>query len=270
VSLLPAALLLAATPSAGAPLPTPFDGIGGHALDAFQGPNLALHATAVASTAALAYGGVDHSFRVAVQHQVSAPAFEAGAVYGGAILPVVVSGGLYLAGVAADNPTLAGAGSAAVQALFLTFTATVVLKLASGRPFPLHGEARDAPDQLEHPERARDFFRSPLDGHLAWPSGHTSAVISVTAALSSYFADSAAVPLIGYPLGLAVGAGMIVADSHWASDVVAGALLGQAIGWTVGSGFRMRQRSRDTGALSGWMVVPLLDGVRGVGVACRF
>jgi membrane-associated phospholipid phosphatase len=270
VSLLPAALLLAATPSAGAPLPTPFDGIGGHALDAFQGPNLALHATAVASTAALAYGGVDHSVRVAMQHQVAAPAFEAGAVYGGAILPVVVSSGLYLAGVAGQDSTLAGSGSAAMQALFLTFTATVVLKVASARPFPLYGEARDAPDQLEHPERAREFFRGPLDGDLAWPSGHTSAAISVAAALSAYYAESVAVPLIGYPVGLGIGAGMIAADAHWASDVVAGALLGQAIGWTVGSGFRRRQRTKRSGSVSGWMVVPRLDDIRGIGVARSF
>jgi membrane-associated phospholipid phosphatase len=131
----------------------------------------------------------------------------------------------------------------------------------------LHGEARDAPDQLDHPERAREFFHSPLDWNVAWPSGHTSACVSVVAALSAYFPDSAGVPLVGYPLALGVGFGMIAADSHWASDVVAGALLGQAIGWTVGSGFRRAHTSSRGNERGEWRLVPLLNGIRGVAVA---
>jgi len=267
----PAALLCAFVFTAGTaraePLATPLDGIGAHAARSFQGENLVLYAAAVAGTGALAFGGVDHSFRVAVQRQISAPALEDAAYYGGAVTPVVVSGGLYLAAVAASDQELAGAGSAALQALALTFGATVLLKVATGRPFPLHGEARDAPDQLDHPERAREFFRSPFDWNVAWPSGHTSASVSVVAALSAYFPDNGAVPLIGYPLALGVGFGMIAADSHWASDVVAGALLGQAIGWTVGTGFRRRHASPRGNERSKWTIVPLFNGIHGVAVA---
>jgi hypothetical protein len=67
---------------------------------------------------------------------------------------------------------------------------------------------------------------------------------------------------------MATGVGMMVADRHWASDVVAGALMGQAIGWSVGAGFRESVQTHDpgNGTAARLRVVPLSGRVTGLAV----
>jgi membrane-associated phospholipid phosphatase len=65
--------------------------------------------------------------------------------------------------------------------------------------------------------------------------------------------------VIAYPVAAGIGAGMIVGDHHWASDVVAGALIGQAIGWSVGRSFRERAHGASPVA-SRFQLVPLVGG----------
>ena len=43
---------------------------------------------------------------------------------------------------------------------------------------------------------------------------------------------------MGYPLALGIGLGMVDADEHWFSEIVAGALIGHVIGWSIGTNFR--------------------------------
>jgi hypothetical protein len=63
-----------------------------------------------------------------------------------------------------------------------------------------------------------------------------------------FYRDEPLIALLGYPVVLAVGVGMVEGDYHWLSDVVAGALIGHAIGWQIGTHFRERyERSRGTG-----------------------
>jgi membrane-associated phospholipid phosphatase len=83
-------------------------------------------------------------------------------------------------------------------------------------------------------------------------------MVSVAAALTAYYPDQVWIPLLGYPLGVFVGLGMIDGDRHWASDVLAGALLGHAIGSSVGSAFRRRTRAGEAGRDSAWTIVPLV------------
>jgi membrane-associated phospholipid phosphatase len=247
-------------------MPTPLDGIGNNVVRAFTEPvPLVLYGGAIVSTVVMAPTGADHGLRVAVVENLHAPIWGDGAYYGGYVLPLAVPVGLYVSGLIAGSGPVAGAGSAALQALAVTFATSVILKVGTGRPFPLHGGDPNAPDRLQHPEYAREFVPFGFEGRYAWPSGHTSSAIAVAAALSA-FSESIAVPLVAYPIATSIGLGMIVADRHWTSDVIAGACIGQAIGWSIGSAFRERNRG---GAPSRARLrfVPLLGEIRGLALA---
>src|SRR3954471_20740872 len=140
-----------------APLPTPLDAVGDDLREAFTGTPLLFYGAAFASTGILAFSGADHAIRVEVQRHLASTAVGDLAYYGGYILPVVVAPAIYLTGVLSADSGVAGAGSAAVQALVVPAAATGFLKLATGRPFPRHGADPHAPDRLEHPEYAREF-----------------------------------------------------------------------------------------------------------------
>jgi membrane-associated phospholipid phosphatase len=173
------------------------------------------------TTGVMAFGGVDHAVRVGVQRSLRSPAYADGAYYAGYILPALVAPAVYLVGLASHDPVTAGAGSAALQALATTLVATGVLKIATGRAYPLNGGDPGAADRLEHPEYARQFRPVQALWPLpSWPSGHTSATVSIAAALTAYYPDEIWIPFVGYPIATAIGFGMVVRDSHWASDVV--------------------------------------------------
>lgn len=270
-------LALAAAP-ARADAPSPFEALGADTVASFTGVNLAYHGFAVASLAVLSPTGADHEARVWVQRNIDAPLWGDAAYYGGYLIPTLVAPSLYLTGLLAKDRSLAGAGSAAILAVGLTVTTTVVLKVGTGRPFPKHGAPEDAPDRLEHPEYAKEFAPFGFAGRYAWPSGHTAVNIAFAAALTAYARGSVWVPLTAYPIALGISTGMLVGDDHWLSDVLSGAAIGQAIGWTVGSNFRARHEcgrgeaasmpfagTRRVGVAS-WSIVPLMGEARGVAV----
>ncbi len=250
----PAALVRA---TASTPTPTPIDSLAADLLEAFTGTNLLWYGGAVAATGAMAFSGADQAIRVGVQRNLVAPAYADAAFYAGYALPATVAPAIYVVGLAVHDPRTAGAGSAALQALATALVATGALKIAIGRPYPLQGGDPNAPDRLDHPEYARQF--RPLQTFWplpSWPSGHSSATVSIAASLTAYYPDQLWVPLVGYPLGLLIGLGMIDGDRHWASDVLAGGLIGHAIGYSIGGAFRRRTQSEglQTGNLK---VVPI-------------
>jgi membrane-associated phospholipid phosphatase len=252
-ALLPAALgaiaiVALSPPSAASSMPGPLHAIGPDAERAFGGWQFLYLGAAVAETAAMAPTGGDHAVRVAVQTHLRAPAWGDGAYYAGYILPALLPLGLYVEGLLAEDRGAAGAGSAALQALAMTELATLALKVGTGRPYPTHGGDPASPDRLSHPEYAYEFDPFGFAGRYAWPSGHTSAAVSVAAALTAYTDGSIAVAAVSYPIAFGIGFGMIVGDRHWTSDVLAGALLGQGIGWSVGDSFRHRTREGPAGA----------------------
>jgi membrane-associated phospholipid phosphatase len=250
-------------------VPTPLDGAGVDLVEAFSGYNLFFYGGAVAATGVMAFGGVDHAIRVGVQQNLAAPTYADTAFYAGYIVPAISAPVVYLVGLATHDPKTTGAGSAALQALGVTLVATGVLKVATGRAYPLNGADPSAPDRLDHPEYAHLFHPFQRFWPLAaWPSGHTSATISIAAALTAYYPDQLWIPFAGYPLALAIGYGMMVGDRHWASDVVAGALLGHAIGYSVGRSFRLRAAGARVAAAKTIGIVPLAGtGLGGVAVA---
>jgi membrane-associated phospholipid phosphatase len=229
------------------PIPTPFDRLGEDIVDAFTGPSLIYHGGAVALTGVMAFAGLDHAVRVGVQENLVSPVYADAAYYAGYLVPAVSAPGLYVVGLLAQDPTTAGAGAAALQALGLTLATTGALKLAVGRVYPTNGADPNAPDHLSHPEWAHEF--TPFRGLLAWPSGHASASFSVAGALSAYYSETWLVVLVSYPIAAAIGFGMVDGDRHWTSDVLAGALIGHAIGYSVGRNFRKRIRESRAAAV---------------------
>lgn len=264
-----AVVLVGATRGALAACPTPppdrvampTDDVGCHVVDAFSGSALWLHGAAVASTVALSASGLDHTGRRAFD----APSWRGFAdrmVLAGWVGPPLLGLGTWSAGVATSHRRVASTGAAALQAITLTFAATVVLKVGTGRPYPLHGYARDDQTSRDHPEFSREWG-PPSRTRTAWPSGHTSVAFSFAASVAAVNVDQPVVGVASYAAASAIGVGMLAGVHHFPSDVLAGALMGQAIGWNVGRGFR-GARSGDVAAV----VVPWpVDG--GAGVALR-
>lgn len=214
---------------------------------AFTDPlNATLIATGMAGTVALSGSEADHHVRQAAWGSMGSETFGRTAELAGYVAPIAVPGALLAAGFVRRDRPLALHGAAAFQSVLVTFSSTVVLKLVTGRPFPLHGGDPSASDRLDHPEYAREwnFFR-PQRGY-AWPSGHASTAFALAASLSATTAD-VPVTIVGYGAATAISVGMLVGDHHWASDVLAGALLGQAVGDAVGRGFRARWLGRPLG-----------------------
>jgi membrane-associated phospholipid phosphatase len=110
------------------------------------------------------------------------------------------------------------------------------LKFGVGRQWPNGGRDPNAPDRLDHPERARDFapFQRP---YAAWPSGHTALMFAGAASFRAANPDLGLAAWLGYPLAVGVASGMWLGDHHWGSDIISGALLGEAIGSSVGQSF---------------------------------
>lgn len=180
----------------------------------------------------MAFSGADRTIRAAVQEHLASSTYGTAATFTGYVLPLVVAPGVWLTGAALRDRSSAGAGSAAVQALAVTAATVFVLKVSVGRDYPSSVDAHTfAP------------FQSWSWPFPAWPSGHTASVTSVVAALTAYYgSDQLWIPLVGYPMTLAVAFGMLSGDEHWTSDVLTGAVLGQCIGWSVGRAFRARER----------------------------
>ncbi len=224
----------------GAKAPAPWDDLGSNLAADFGGNNLYWHAAAVTSSVALAESGADYEARTWVQRQARGRGFADVCVVSGYVLPAVVAPGLYAAGLGAGDRKAAYAGAAAVQSLTVTLVTVGILKWGLGRPYPNNGRDPYAPDALDHPEDARLGSLRPFGEHwmMAWPSGHTAATMSVAAALHGFAPEYGWLGWVGYPLALGIGAGMIVGDHHWTSDVVAGAMMGHAIGYSTGRAFR--------------------------------
>ena len=234
-----------------APLPgygriaAPTDRLGCNLVAAGTGENLLYYGAALLSTMELSASGADHHLRVAFEERVGARGFSDATVVAGYVGPPAIGALLYGTGLVTGKGRWTGAGAAALQAMTVTFAATVLLKGLTGRPFPNHGGDPTSPERLRHPEWAREW-RGPLLENSAWPSGHTSVAVSLAAALTSYYVDADWVAWVAYPAASAIALGMLRGAHHWASDVVAGALLGQAVGSSVGRDFRRMQDARES------------------------
>lgn len=223
--------------------PLPSDRLGCNLVDAATGRNLVFYGAAILSTMELSASGADHEIRVFVEERLGTRGFSDFTVSLGYFGLPAIGALLYGAGLGANDRELAGAGAAAIQAMTVTFAATVLLKGLTGRPFPNHGGDPASPDRLLHPEWAREW-RGPLLENSAWPSGHTAVAVALASSLAAYYEGVPWLRWVLYPGAAAIAFGMASGAHHWASDIVAGAAIGHAIGDTIGRDFRRMHSTR--------------------------
>jgi len=232
-------MMLAATRAHGACQRTaPLSRLGATTAHLSSLPSLGLVVGSPLPLLMMAPTGADHALRLVAQRDLGGrPNLEPVSV----LFPYVAFTSLLSAhGAAATSGdcSTARVTAAMLEAMSLSFAATVSLKWATGRAWPLGGGDPAAPDRLSHPELARRFhFFSSTDG-LAWPSGHTAVMVAASTALATSEHVPLWLQLLGFSAATGVAVGMWVGDHHWASDIVSGAMLGIGIGHGVGRAFR--------------------------------
>ena len=247
-----AALAHAATASAQETV-HPWQRLGASLERVYGWPNVLFHVSAAAATPPLALW-VDEPVQESFQeHDPLGNSFGPVTLVTGAILPIVGPGALYLGGLAADDAELATAGAATVQAVVMQAVVVTSLKWLTDRrgPYP-NGDASERRWtgsflHLRDSKSATDFNFNPFDleGGLRWPSGHTASAMAMVSSLVAFYPSEPWIAIIGYPMVLAIGVGMLEGDYHWLSDVVAGASIGHVIGWQVGREFRETYDARN-------------------------
>jgi len=240
----------------------PFTGIPANAGNAFLGSNLILQAVAVGVAPLVVQSGWDREVHNSIARHAEWAPYGLPAVGAATLLPVGVSGGLYLYGRTHDAPREVYAGCAVAQSALLAFLEQSVLKAATGRPGPKPREMT----QAEVETFRFGFLRGGV--FWGWPSGHMLNTTAVLTTLPALYPDNAWVRW-GCWTGVATtfASVMVVNRSsmHFLSDATSGTLMGLAIGSSVGAGFARGLRlseanrvqiepllGRETGALARW------------------
>ncbi|HEX3777164.1 MAG TPA: phosphatase PAP2 family protein [Polyangiaceae bacterium] len=214
----------------------PWDRLGKSGQNFLRPLPLALSVAAVAAPFGFAPTGLDQRLRVVAQRDLGGrPNLEPVSVW----TPYVLGGGLlvgYAVSAALQSCRAERVLAPVLQAGVVTLASVSLLKFGVGRRFPNGESDPNAPDRLDHPERAHDF--APFGRGLAgWPSGHTAIMFSGAAAFRASNPELGVMSFAGYPFALAVAGGMWLGDHHYASDIISGALFGEAIGDSVGQSF---------------------------------
>lgn len=237
---------------------TPIDDLDTHLAHAFTGLPLALELAAVATTPTLILTGADGATRRAFLGRSQDALYSRYAVDAGYVAPALVPLAIFAVGALVDAPRVRTPGAASLQAVVVTVASVFTLKWLTGRPYPSLIAGSDA----THSDDPRAFAFRPftLDRGTAWPSGHTGAAFALASSLTAA-SESWWVGVVSYAFAGSIGAGMLVGQHHWLSDVVAGALFGQAIGWSIGRDFAHPKPAR--AGVASWHVVPM-PGATGI------
>lgn len=228
----------------------PWEALGDNLAGIYGWPNLLFHAAAVAVTPPLVLA-VDEPLQEYLQEDdPRADPFGETGYIAGWIAPAAVPLALYGIGLFDDDPELATAGAAAIQAVVVQSVSVSTLKWLTDRagPYPDGDPSAERwhGGLLRDSRRADDFNFNPFDleGGLRWPSGHAASNFALVSSLFAFYPEEPWLAVIGYPFALAVSLGVVEADYHWLSDVVAGALIGHVTGWVIGQNFRERFEMR--------------------------
>jgi membrane-associated phospholipid phosphatase len=242
-------------------MPGAFDGLARNLANSFLGFNFGFHLTAVAATATMTSQDVD----LRVHNYFHAHSSWGHAAYPVAILgvagPVVLFGGLHVAGRVSGNPETVGAAFSVLQSAALTLGYVTLLKLVVGRPAPRDDYVPAvAPDE----EKLSRTFRLGIyrGGVIAgWPSGHVAVTTAVLSSLAAYYPDSFSlkVALVLGSAGMMLGVSSFESGGmHWASDAVAGALMALPMGLSTGQGMRRLVQGARARSDTAWFIGPSL------------
>lgn len=224
----------------------PWTGLGGNALGMFSGSNAILHLSAVAGTFLIIKSGLDTQVHNDFARNTFVGKYSSPGVVFGALVPVLLGGGLLGSGLTGGSSQLVSAGSAVLQASLLAVCYSSALKALTGRPHPGdHHELVIYDDNTASETFRFGFLRG--GAFWGWPSGHMLANTAAVASLLTFYKDKTWLDIaggayLGYLFLSVISHGR--SSMHWFSDAVAGTLMGYAIGSTVGRDFRRRWENK--------------------------
>lgn len=171
---------------------------------------------------------------------------DAGNFYGTWMPGVAISSGLYITGLAFDEPKIRRAGRHVFQSIVYATAITTITKSLVGRHRP---HLEDGPYKLEGPS-----FK---DEYNSFPSGHSTMAFAVSSALAAEIDDPwASVGL--YALAGMTALSRLYVDRHWGSDVVFGAVVGTICGHSV---VNLHDPAGDE---AGLLIIPAVNGITAV------
>ncbi|MBN2574353.1 MAG: phosphatase PAP2 family protein [Deltaproteobacteria bacterium] len=241
--------------------PGPFDHMARHFAGGFLDFNLSFHIAAVAATATMTTHDTDLEIHRYFRDHPDLGRIGYPIIVAGVAGPVLLFGGLHIAGRATQNPETVGAAYAVFQSVALTLGYVTLLKLVTGRPAPRDDYIPSLAEDDEH--LARKFRPGVYRGGIVsgWPSGHVAVTTAMLSALAFYYPKSwlLKAALLVCSAGMMFGVSSFQAGGmHWASDAVAGALMAFPIGMSTGRGMRNVVDRTKPGARSAWFVAPSL------------
>jgi hypothetical protein len=164
--------------------------------------------------------------------------------YGETKVVVILSGGVYLAGLAGGDRWLRETGLLAGTALLITGAGTQLVKavVGRGRPYTGHGPHFFTP------------FTADEDYH-SFPSGHATAAFTLSSVLAARIDNPWATAAL-YGIATATALSRVYSGNHWFSDVVFSALAASAAGRKIVSVFEGEDRPA-----TGFQVIPQPTGI---------
>jgi membrane-associated phospholipid phosphatase len=252
---------LAAEDEARPVFPGPFDRIARNFAESFTGFNLGFQIAGATATATLSTQDADvRVHRYFHDHPLwGRDAYPI--IIAGVAGPVMLFGGLHIAGRMTRNPETVSAAYAVFQAGALTLGYVTLLKLVTGRPAPRDDYIPSLAEDdagLSRKWRPGIYRGGIVSG---WPSGHVAVTTAMLSALAFYYPDSwllKAAVLVG-SAGMMLGVSSFESGGmHWCSDALAGALMAFPIGMSTGRGMRAVVQGEKARPQSAWFVTPSL------------
>jgi membrane-associated phospholipid phosphatase len=164
--------------------------------------------------------------------------------YGETKVVIILSCGVYLAGLVGGNRWLRETGLLAGAALLITGAGTQLMKAMIGRarPYTDHGPHYFTP------------FTADEDFH-SFPSGHASAAFALSSVLAARIDNPWATAAL-YCMATATALSRVYSGNHWFSDVVFGSLAASAVGRRIVSAFE-----NEGLPATGFQVIPHPTGI---------
>jgi hypothetical protein len=164
--------------------------------------------------------------------------------YGETKVVVIMSGGVYLAGLVGGDRWLRETGLLAGAALLITGAGTQLVKAVVGRARPYTGLG---PHYFTPFTTDEDFH--------SFPSGHSTAAFTLSSVLAARI-DNPWATAAFYGMATATALSRVYSGNHWFSDVIFGALAASAAGRRIVSAFEGEERPA-----TGFQVIPLPTGI---------
>ena len=224
----------------------------GHVLTApirWQGKDWAIFGSVLAGTVALSY--VDEPFDDLMQRNRSGFADrlnDVGIEYGEPRTAVILTGGIYLSGLIADNNWLRETGVIASASLLSSGIIQSTTKIVAGRARPHVGLGHDVFDPFRGEENYYSFF-----------SGHTMVAMIMSHTFAKRI-DHPIAKIAFYSLGTVAGLARTYNRDHWLTDVVLGNALAITSVNSVSKWLAEKKNGKAMGARQ-WQLTPRRGGV---------